>query len=310
MTVNVLYAGSQARWADYADALPKALAEKGVAARLGRDFTPEQTDYMVFAPNGPVSDFTPYKRCKAVLSLWAGVETIVGNQTLTQPLTRMADEGLRRGMTEYVVGHAMRHHLGLDVDIRRTDRIWEPHVPPLAPERKVTVMGLGALGAAAAEALVALGFDVTGWSARPKDIAGVYCLAGFDNLPVALDGAEIVVLLLPATPETESVINAATLARMARGAVIINPGRGTLIDDDALLSALDSGQIGHATLDVFRIEPLPQDHPYWAHPNVTVTPHMASETRTISSARHIAENIRRSEAGAPLLNLVDRVRGY
>ena len=120
----------------------------------------------------------------------------------------------------------------------------------------------------------------------------------------------IVVLLLPDTPATENVMNGESLGWLAQGATIINPGRGPLIDDDALLVALDSGQVGHATLDVFRIEPLPQDHSFWAHPNVTVTPHIASETRTWTASQCVAENVRRGEAGEPFLHLVDRSVGY
>ncbi|MDE3081491.1 MAG: glyoxylate/hydroxypyruvate reductase A, partial [Paracoccaceae bacterium] len=120
----------------------------------------------------------------------------------------------------------------------------------------------------------------------------------------------IVVLLLPLTAETTDLLNARRIARMARGSFVINPGRGPLIDDGALLEALDAGQIAHATLDVFRTEPLPPDHPFWAHPNVTVTPHIAADTRAASAARVVAENIRRGEAGEPFLHLVDRARGY
>jgi glyoxylate/hydroxypyruvate reductase len=127
---------------------------------------------------------------------------------------------------------------------------------------------------------------------------------------MALDGAQIVVILTPLTPETENLLDAARLALLAPGAFVINPGRGAQIDDAALLAALDSGQIGHATLDVFRIEPLPADHPYWAHPKVTVTPHIAAETRPTSAAQIIADNIRRGEAGEPFRFLVDRRLGY
>ena len=118
------------------------------------------------------------------------------------------------------------------------------------------------------------------------------------------------VLLLPKTAATENTLNAETLSWLPRGATIINPGRGPLIDDDAFLAALASGQVGHATLDVFREEPLPPDHAYWTHPRVTVSPHVASETRPVTAARVIAENIRRGEAGEPFLHLVDRAVGY
>ena len=136
------------------------------------------------------------------------------------------------------------------------------------------------------------------------------CHSGDDGLKKALQDAEIVVLLLPDTAATENVLNARTFALLAEGACIINPGRGPLIDDEALLAALDGGQVGHATLDVFRVEPLPPEHPFWHHPNVTVTPHIAAETRPATAAVEIAKNIARHEKGEPLENLVDRSSGY
>ena len=166
------------------------------------------------------------------------------------------------------------------------------------------------LGQACAAALTSLGFPVTGWSRSQKSVEGITCLAGDDGLHQAVACADILVLLLPDTPATQNVLNAETIAAMPRGAVVLNPGRGPLIDDDALLAVLDTGQVAHATLDVFRTEPLPADHAYWAHPQVTVTPHIASETRPETASRVIAENIRRGEAGAGFLHLVDRSLGY
>ena len=305
----ILFAAPQS-WEEYRDVLPAALAEAGLSARIVTQADPAEVDYIVYAPSAPLQDFAPYTRAKAVLSLWAGVERVVGNPTLTQPLCRMVDPGLTEGMVEWVVGHALRHHLGMDRHIVNPGRVWDPTCPPLARERPVAMLGLGALGLAAARALQALNFPVTGWSRTAKDIAGLPTLAGDEGLLRALSGAQIVVTLLPKTPETENALNARTLAALPRGAVILNPGRGALIDDDALLAALDAGQVGHATLDVFRTEPLPPDHPFWAHPRVTVTPHIAADTRAFSAARVIAENVRRGEAGEPFLHLVDRARGY
>src|SRR5690606_2035349 len=147
---------------------------------------------------------------------------------------------------------------------------------PLARERVVGILGLGALGGACARALAGLNFEVCGWSRRPAEIEGVACHHGEGGLEAVLGRSEILVTLLPATAGTESILDADRLALMPQGARIINPGRGTLIDDAALLAALDAGAIGHATLDVFRTEPLPPEHPYWAHPRVTVTPHVAA----------------------------------
>ena len=293
-------------WPDYEHSLPMALSEAGITARVVTEAAPETVDYIIYAPSSPLQDFTPYTRTKAVLSLWAGVERIVGNTTLTQPLCRMVDPALTEGMVEWVVGHTLRHHLGMDRHIVNPGHVWDPTCPPLASERPVAVLGMGALGSASAKALRALNFPVTGWSRTAKP----GCLHGEDGLKQALSTARIVVLLLPKTPETENLMNADRLALMPKGAVILNPGRGALIDDAALLAALDSGHIGHATLDVFRVEPLPSGHPYWTHPCVTVTPHIAADTRIISSARVIAENIRRGEAGEAFLHLVDRACGY
>ncbi|KIC22272.1 MULTISPECIES: 2-hydroxyacid dehydrogenase [unclassified Leisingera] len=310
MTANILFAGHPDAWPAYEPLLKAELARLGVDSDLRNEFAPEEVDYIVYAPSGPVSDFTPFTRLKAVLSLWAGVEKIVPVVPAELPLTRMVDSGLEQGMTEWVVGHTLRYHLGMDAHILGQNGHWEPKAPPLAKDRSVTVLGLGALGTASAKALAVLGFQVSGWSRSQKDIAGITCHSGAEGLKAALAQAEIVILLLPDTPATENTLNAETLALLPKGARILNPGRGPLIDDDALLAALDSGQVGHATLDVFRVEPLPPEHPYWAHPNVTVTPHIASETRESTAAEVIAENIRRTEAGEPLLHLVDRSLGY
>jgi glyoxylate/hydroxypyruvate reductase len=310
MVVNILFAAHPSRWERYRLPLTQALTRAGVEFDLRTEFAPDQVDYIVYAPNSKLQDFTPYSRLKAVLNLWAGVETIVGNQTLNVPLARMVDHGLTQGMKEWVTGHVLRHHLGLDTHITSQNGQWNPVVPPLAENRPVCVFGLGELGRTCALALATLGFRVTGWSRSARDIPGITCLHGNSGLAAALSEAEIAVLLLPDTPDTTNLLNAETLAWMPRGAIIINPGRGTLIDDVALLKALDSGQIGHATLDVFRTEPLPPDHPYWAHPNVTVTPHIASETRPEHSSLTIAENVQRGEAGEPFLHLVNRNLGY
>lgn len=308
--IKALFAAHASRWAEYEGPLRDAFASAGLSVDLAREFDPASVDYIIYAPNSPLQDFRPYSRTKAVLNLWAGVEDIVGNPTLTQPLTRMVDPGMTEGMVEWVVGHVLRHHLNIDHALAHQSGAWVRHIPPLARQRNVGVLGLGELGAASATALAALNFNVFGWSRGAKFIDSVTCLTGWQGLEDILSKSEILILLLPLTRLTRNVINADALARMPRGAVILNPGRGPLIDDDALLNALDSGQVGHATLDVFRTEPLPADHPYWAHPRVTVTPHIASETRAVTASRTIAENIRRSEAGEPLLHLVDRDAGY
>lgn len=310
MPLTILFAATPALWEEYRAPLGEALQAAGLDARVVTEADPATVDYIVYAPVSPLQDFAPFIRCKAVLSLWAGVERIVGNPTLTMPLCRMVDPGLTEGMVEWVVGHVLRHHLGMDRHIVNPSHVWDPTCPPLARERPVAMLGMGALGTACAQALRALNFPVTGWSRTPKQVEGIPTRNGQDGLEATLRGAQIVVTLLPKTPETENILNAESLSWLPRGAVIINPGRGPLIDDTALLAALDMGHVAHATLDVFRTEPLPADHPYWSHPRVTVTPHIAADTRASSASRMIAENIRRGQSGEPFLNLVDRARGY
>jgi glyoxylate/hydroxypyruvate reductase A len=308
--INVLFAATPERWTAFEQPLKQACAAAGLNVNIRDDFSPEAVDYIVYAPNSGLSDFTPYTRTRAVLSLWAGVEKIVGNETLTMPLTRMVDPGLTQSMIEWVCGHVLRYHLGMDAHIVNPAHDWTYKVPPLARDRRVCVLGMGALGAAVAQSLKGLGFAVHGWSRNPKSIEGIPTFHGTAGLDSALGAAEILVLLLPDTPATENTLNRRSLSLLPRGAFVINPGRGPLIDDDALIAALDDGQVAHATLDVFRIEPLPKSHPFWPHPKVTVTPHIAAETRPTTSAEVVAENIRRGEAGEPFLHLVDRTQGY
>jgi glyoxylate/hydroxypyruvate reductase A len=309
--LNVLFSAQPERWAEYEGPLNAAFQKVGLSIDLSCDHTPSEVDYIVFAPNGPVTDFSAYTKAKAIMSIWAGVETVVDNPTLTQPLCRLVDHSLTNGMVEWVVGHTLRHHLGMDAHINGQNGVWTNFTyPPIAAHRPVTILGIGALGAACGQALHQLGFPVTGWSRSAKEIPNITCLHGDDGLQAALTDAQVVILLLPQTPETENIVNTQTLGLLAKGAFVINPGRGPLIDDDALLAALDAGQVGHATLDVFRIEPLPAQEPYWAHPQVTVTPHIASSTRPETASEVIADNIAGSEAGKPLRYLVDRSLGY
>ncbi|WP_340108552.1 glyoxylate/hydroxypyruvate reductase A [Pikeienuella sp. HZG-20] len=273
----------------------------------------EKIDMLVINPVRGVQDLTPYRNLKVIQSMWAGVEALLANPTLPEgpTLCRMVEPGLTEGMTEYIAGHVLRHHLGVDRDVRNSlAGVWKPQGPPLARDRKVGVLGLGALGADAARMLARLRFDVAGWSRTPRSIEGVTCFHGPAGLDDILARSEIIVTILPDTAETRGILNQRTLALAPRGAVVINPGRGPLIDDEALLAALESGQISHATLDVFETEPLPEGHPYWRNPQVTVTPHIAAETRPRDAARVVVEQIGRMVRGEPLLNVVDRAAGY
>ncbi|NHF71714.1 glyoxylate/hydroxypyruvate reductase A [Paracoccus sp. 12-3] len=300
--MRVLFAADG--WDHWAPAIRAACPE----AELLQSAPDDSVDAIIYAPNGPGCDFAAYPSARLVQSLWAGVERIAPDPSLTQPLARMVDPGLEQGMREYCAGWVLRLHLGMDSYAQ--DGIWRNAVvPPLAQQRRVTVLGAGALGQAVALALKDLGFDVVSWSASGRGAPGVPALAGRD-LPQALARAEILLLLLPDTAETRGLLNAETMALLPQGAAIINPGRGTLIEDTALLAALDRGHISQAILDVFQTEPLPPEHPFWSHPGVVVTPHIASETRVETAATVVAENLRRVMRDQPPLHLVDRAKGY
>ena len=310
MTLKILFSASRKNWSEYKAPLEEAFASVSLDYDLRTSFAPGEVDYIIYAPSSSLQDFSPYTSLKAVLNLWAGVEGVAFNKTLKVPLARMVDSGLTSGMVEWVTGHTLRHHLGIDKHIHGQDGVWRSYVPPLAKDRVVTILGLGTLGTACGTALRSLGFNVRGWSRRKKSIDGISCFYGNDQIDFSLMDADIVILLLPDTPLTQNILNHHTLNLTKKGAFVLNPGRGPLIDDDALITALDSGQLEHATLDVFRIEPLPENHRYWSHKKVTVVPHKASETRPKTSSQVIAMNIKRAENGNELLHLVDKETGY
>ncbi|MDX1512417.1 MAG: glyoxylate/hydroxypyruvate reductase A [Gammaproteobacteria bacterium] len=252
-------------------------------------------------------------RLKAIFSLGAGVDHLAGvsDQLPGVPVVRMVEPALTEGMTEYVVYQVLGFHRRMpEYAAQRARREWR-ELPQTRPqERGVGIMGLGVLGSEAARALVYFGFDVSGWSRTPKRLEGVTSFAGDDTLEAFLSRCEILVCMLPLTPATEGIINRETLRRLPPGAAVINVGRGGHLVEDDLLEALDSGHISGAALDVFEREPLPPDHPFWAHPRIIVTPHIASLTNPDTGARVVADNIARCEAGKALDNEIDFSRGY
>lgn len=227
------------------------------------------------------------------------------------PVCRLVDPELTRGMAEYVLTAVLRYHRQFEqYEAFSREQRWNPLPWPSPADRPVGFLGLGVLGTAAAALLVRHGFPVMGWSRSPKQIGGIRCEHGAEGLARLLPEARILVCLLPLTPETRGIVNRDLLSRLPSGAHFVNAARGAHVVDADLLAALNSGQLAHATLDVFHDEPLPTDHPFWAHPRITVTPHIASLTVPESAARRIADNLRRARAGEALLDLVDRQRGY
>jgi len=310
--LKILFSASRKDWKKYKTELIRAMDDTKLVYEITTDLNCLDANYIIYAPSGGLEDFSKFKSLKAILSLWAGVENITGNTTIKVPLCRMVDTGLTQGMVEWVTGHVLRHHLDLDKYIKVQDGIWRNNTyPPLASDRNLTILGLGELGLSCAKTLSDLNFNVHGWSRSKKNnVENIKCYFGNDGLIEALSRAEILILLLPLTKETNGLIDERMLSKMPYGSIILNPGRGHLINDSALLKAIESGQVSHATLDVFEIEPLPKDHPYWVNEKVTVTPHIASVTRASSSCDVIAKNILRGERGDSFLHLVDRKKGY
>jgi glyoxylate/hydroxypyruvate reductase A len=214
-------------------------------------------------------------------------------------------------MSEFVLTLVLKYHRRLDVFAREQRRArWSFALSPPAAATVVGIMGLGVLGQAAAGVLSGHGFTVRGWSRTRNDVAGVACFAGTGELGVFLGGAGILVCLLPLTAETEGILDAAVLARLPEGARLINVAWGRHLVEQDLIDALDRGRLAHASLDVFADEPLPPEHPFWRHPLIDVTPHVASFALPESAAAGVLDNLRRLRAGLPLHNLVDRARGY
>ncbi|HEX8046987.1 2-hydroxyacid dehydrogenase [Rhizobium sp.] len=245
-------------------------------------------------------------------SLWAGVERLVseiGDSTL--PVVRLVDPQLSRTMAEAVL--AWTYYLFRDMPAYarfQRERSWQ-QLPYRRPEQiTVGLLGLGALGEAAAHRLTDAGFKVIGWSRSAKDIEGVETHSGDDGLNAVLRRSDILVCLLPLTSETRGLLNAERLALLPANASLINFARGPIVVSEELLQALDAGRLNHAVLDVFDVEPLPSDAPFWDHPRITVLPHISAPTDRETAAALVADNIRTFRRTASLPSIVDFARGY
>jgi glyoxylate/hydroxypyruvate reductase len=272
----------------------------------------EEIDYVLAWLPQP-GDLARYPNLKAIFWLGAGVDHLVKDAALPRhvPVVRLVDDGLTAGMTEYILLHVLRYHRRLpELEVQQREGVWRKLAYPLAKDRRVGIMGLGVLGRDVATRLVDLGFDVAGWSGSPKQLVGVTSFHGNDQLIPFLNRSEILVCLLPLTPATTGIVDARTLAALPKGATVINAARGGHVVDADLVAALDRGHIAHATLDVFTTEPLPVEHPFWRHPRITVTPHVASVTISETASRVVIEGLRAMRAGRRPANIVDLKKGY
>ncbi len=273
---------------------------------------PNDIEYaLVWKP--PMGELKSYPNLKAIFSVGAGIDHLSSDPELPKgvPVVRMVEPGLTAGMTEFVVMSVLYHHrFMLDYAAQARARVWREIDQVPAWDRRVGIMGLGVLGGDAAAKLVGLRFDVAGWSASPKDLPGVASFHGADGFLPFLNRSDILVCLLPLTPETTGILDARAFAALPKGASLVSVGRGPQVVEADLLTALDSGQLDGATLDVFRDEPLPADSPFWDHPRVVVVPHVASMTIARGACKFVIDNIRRFEAGQPLRHVVDLDKGY
>lgn len=268
---------------------------------------------MVLTWNHPLGELAEFTNLKCIASLGAGVDHIFRDPKLPAgvPVTRVVQSSMSQFMSEYVILSVL--HYCRQFDIYKNDQVakrWQSRMPLLARDIRIGIMGLGQLGADAARKLVQLDFNVDGWSRMPKSIDGVESFAGDDALDDFLGRANILICLLPLTPATRGILNAGTFEKLPAGAYVINVARGAHLIEEDLLAALDSGHLSGARLDVFQTEPLPEDHPFWNHPKILITPHISSITDPITVMPQILDNYRRMKSGRPLKHVVDIERGY
>lgn len=253
-----------------------------------------------------------FPNLKVLFSVGAGIDqfdlSIIPSHI---PVVRMIEPGLEAGMVQYVCQAALSLHRDMHkYRIQQKQKSWLQHAIMPASRRRIGVMGMGVLGKASLSWLQKLGFDCAGWSRSEHKMDGIASYYGMDQLDAFLVRTDILICLLPLTDSTRHILDADLLSQLPRGSMLVNVGRGQHLVESALLAALDSGHIEHAILDVLEQEPPPSEHPFWEHPGVTLTPHMASMTQPDSAVQVVIENVRRHQAGEPLHGLVDRRIGY
>jgi glyoxylate/hydroxypyruvate reductase len=279
-------------------------------------FDPAEVHYAAVWKPHP-GELAAFPNLRVIFNLGAGVDALMADKSLPDvPLVRVAVNDLTERMTEYVVLHVLMHHRQ-ELYLRESQRAkrWAPKSQWAAGAVSVGVMGLGTLGADAADALRRIGFRVAGWSRSPRQIEGIACFDGAQGLEPFLRRTDILVCLLPLTPDTRHVLNRDLFTKLNRDSplgapVLINAGRGGLQNEADILQCLDDGTLGGASLDVYATEPLPSDSRFWSHPKVVLTPHNAADTDPDEISKYVAQQIERFEAGGALENVVDRGRGY
>jgi glyoxylate/hydroxypyruvate reductase A len=292
---------------DFAAAMPQA---ETVAWREGERIG--ACDYaVIWGPTPALLD--QLSQVKAIFLMGAGVDALLkfGDALPDVPIIRLGDAGMGIQMAEYVAHAVLRYFRRFD-EYERLARSgeWKPLPQEAREEFTVGVMGLGKLGMPVIDTLRHFGFPVRGWSRSRKELPGVECFAGAEGLTEFLNGTRVLVCMLPLTAETTSLLDRARLSMLPKGAYLINVARGAIVAEPDLLALIQSGHIAGATLDVFRNEPLPPQHPFWLEPRISITPHISALTIRLDAVRQIAEKIAALEQGQPVDDVVDRNRGY
>jgi glyoxylate/hydroxypyruvate reductase A len=287
--------------------------DPGLDLRIWPDVGPPEEILFVLSWKHPLGALKQFPRLKCIASLGFGVDHIFRDPDLPAgvPVTRIVDAGMVAAMSAYVltaVFNCIRQFDHYRQDQAR--KAWAPRTPKHPEDVRVGIMGLGNLGSDAARKLCSLGFQVFGWSRTPKSIEGVSSFSGEEGLENFLSRSDVLICLLPLTPATQGILNRQTLSKLPAGAYLINVARGEHLVEEDLLAAFEEGHVSGACLDVFRREPLPESHPFWRHPQVTVTPHVASLTYPKDVAPQIIANYHRVRAGQPPQQVVDLKRGY
>jgi glyoxylate/hydroxypyruvate reductase len=265
----------------------------------------------------PANVMKSFPNLQFIFSLGAGVDAILGDPTLPTnvPIVRVNDDDLTNRMSEYIVMHVLMHHRQQRRhDFNQTQKSWDCFPTHAANAVTVGIMGMGVMGVDAAVKLAHMGFNVIGWSRSKKSIPNVKSYAA-NELDEFLSHTDILVSLLPATAETDGIVNRNLIQKLSRNGpfgapIFINAGRGRQQNENDLLTCLNNGELYAATLDVFHKEPQPETSPFWTHPKVTLTPHMAADSHPETICRYVHQQIMRFERGEALQSLVDRARGY
>jgi len=299
--------GPDAWLADLRAAFPEA------QVRMWTEGDDDPADYaIVWKP--PLAMLRNRTHLKAVFAIGAGVDAILKFSDALPagvPLVRLDDAGMGVQMAEYVTWSVLRYFRRFDeFGAQAGKKQWHFLEPREKEDFTIGILGLGVLGTRIAAALAHFGFPLRGWSRTPKDMPGMQCYAGADQLDAFLSGSRVLVCVLPLTSETSGILNRAALARLPQGAWLINVARGAHVVEEDLLTLVQQGHIAGATLDVFGEEPLPPAHPFWREPRITITPHISALTVRGESVRQIAAKIRALENGEPIAGVVDRTRGY